>query len=121
MNTFTRNQGMTIANNTYAHHGKITMTKIQAVAIVNDTFAYKTRFGKLPCRMIWKGIDDNHRREAFRIVDSIVKRVKSEEELEVFEDRTPMTKKEMNAMCSVKPWMPRRKVTHCGTRRFIMQ
>ena len=107
--TLTRNQGMDIVKCTHAHRGKITMTKLQAIGIVNDTFAYKNRFGKLPINMIWKGIDDNHRCEAFRIAKSIVDIVQEEDNM----------KKVKNTMCIVKPSTTRRKVIHCEAHKKI--
>ena len=84
------------------------MNKLQAVDIVNNCFAFKSRYGRMPTRN-WRGITNAHRLEAFRIIDSVIKRVQEDdEELEVFEDRTPMTA----AMCSIKPCMPRRKMFH---------
>ena len=72
----------------------------------NDTFAYKNRFGKLPTKMIWKGIDDNHRYEAFRIAKSVVDNVQEEDKMK-------------NIMCIVKPSTTRRKVIHCKAHKKI--
>jgi len=94
----------------------IIMNKIQAINIVNNCFAFKSRFGRLPNRT-WRGITNAHRTEAFRIVDAALKRVKEDEELEIYEDRTPMTEREQAKMCTVDPYMPRRKMVHATKKK----
>ena len=78
------------------------MNKIQAINIVNNCFAFKARYGILPDRN-WRGITNEHRFEAFRIVNGICKRAKA--------TQGP------TQMCRVDPCMSRVKMSHTTTRK----